>query len=361
MTSLKAIRRILFAAALVIPVAAIPTTQAHAQLVISVGFAPPALPVYAQPICPGDGYIWTPGYWAYTDDGGYYWVPGVWVEPPTVGFLWTPAYWGWEGGHYRFYNGYWGPHVGFYGGINYGFGYGGIGFAGGEWRGGHFFYNSAVVNFGGRHFSNVYVDRDVVVHNTIVNNNHVSFNGGHGGIEARPRPEEVAAMHENHVQPTGQQMQHQNFSAQNRSQFAAQNHGRPAVAAAASPAAFHANPTNPAAAARPEGNGREGNPGQPAANNQRPGQPAANNQRPAPMNNGATARPEERQPNNANMSRPAQEPAARPAQQPAARPAPAPASRPAPASHPAPAPRPAPAQHAAPAQHSAPAPHEEKR
>ena len=315
MTSLKAIRRILFAAALVIPVAAIPTAQAHAQLVISVGFAPPVLPVYAQPICPGDGYIWTPGYWAYADDGGYYWVPGVWVEPPTVGFLWTPAYWGWEGGHYRFYNGYWGPHVGFYGGINYGFGYGGIGFAGGEWRSGHFFYNSAVVNFGGRHFNNVYVDHDVVIHNTIVNNTHVSFNGGHGGIDARPRPEEVAAMHENHVQPTGQQMQHQNFSAQNRSQFASENHGRPAVAAAASPAAFHANPTNPAAAARPAANGREGNPGQPAANNQR----QANTERSAP----------------------------------------APASRPAPAQqHSAPAAHPAPASH--PASHSAPPQHEEK-
>src|SRR6202166_1540051 len=30
------------------------------QLAISVSFAPPALPVYEQPLCPGDGYIWTP-------------------------------------------------------------------------------------------------------------------------------------------------------------------------------------------------------------------------------------------------------------------------------------------------------------
>jgi hypothetical protein len=42
--------------------------------------------------------------------------------------------------------GYWGPHVGFYGGINYGFGYGGVGFFGGEWRGGAFAYNTAVMN-----------------------------------------------------------------------------------------------------------------------------------------------------------------------------------------------------------------------
>ena len=31
--------------------------------------------------------------------------------------------------------GYWGPHVGYYGGVNYGFGYMGVGFAGGAWRG----------------------------------------------------------------------------------------------------------------------------------------------------------------------------------------------------------------------------------
>ena len=30
---------------------------------VFVGFAPPPLPVYEQPICPGEGYIWTPGYW----------------------------------------------------------------------------------------------------------------------------------------------------------------------------------------------------------------------------------------------------------------------------------------------------------
>src|SRR5580704_16745231 len=66
---------------------------ASAQVVVSVSVAPPALPVYTQPICPAPGYIWTPGYWAYSDDGGYYWVPGTWVEAPEVGLLWTPGYW----------------------------------------------------------------------------------------------------------------------------------------------------------------------------------------------------------------------------------------------------------------------------
>jgi len=32
-----------------------------AQIGISIRIGPPALPVYAQPPCPTDGYIWTPG------------------------------------------------------------------------------------------------------------------------------------------------------------------------------------------------------------------------------------------------------------------------------------------------------------
>ena len=78
---------------------------------ISVRIGPPALPVYAQPICPGPGYMWTPGYWAW-GGGGYYWVPGTWVQPPRVGVLWTPGYWGFVGGVYSFHVGYWGPHIG---------------------------------------------------------------------------------------------------------------------------------------------------------------------------------------------------------------------------------------------------------
>ena len=49
---------------------------------------------------------------------------------------------------YAFHEGYWGPHVGFYGGVNYGFGYGGVGFVGGRWDGGYFAYNTAVLNVG---------------------------------------------------------------------------------------------------------------------------------------------------------------------------------------------------------------------
>src|SRR5579862_5623427 len=165
---------------------------------ISVRVGPPALPIYAQPICPGPGYMWTPGYWGWNDGAGYYWVPGTWVVAP-VGMLWTPGYWGWGGGFYAWHPGYWGPHVGFYGGINYGFGYGGVGFCGGEWRGGAFAYNSAVANFGSVHVTNVYVDRTIVERNTIINENHVSFNGG-GGTTVRPSPMEMQAANEQHFQ-----------------------------------------------------------------------------------------------------------------------------------------------------------------
>src|ERR1700760_866210 len=94
--------------------------SAQVRVGISVNFAPPPLPVYEQPICPEDGYIWTPGCWAWDGDD-YYWVPGTWVAAPQPGFLWTPAWGGWEGNAYIFHEGYWGPHVGWYGGVSYGY------------------------------------------------------------------------------------------------------------------------------------------------------------------------------------------------------------------------------------------------
>lgn len=121
---------------------------AQARVFVSVGFAPPPIPVYEQPIWPGDGYIWTPGYWAYTDDG-YEWVDGAWVVAPYTGALWTPGYWGYDNSSYFWNAGYWGPSVGYYGGINYGFGYFGVGFYGGYWNHGAFFCNREYNRFGG--------------------------------------------------------------------------------------------------------------------------------------------------------------------------------------------------------------------
>jgi hypothetical protein len=205
------------------------TSSAQIGIGISVRIGPPALPVYAQPVAPGPGYLWTPGYWGWNEDGGYYWVPGTWVVAP-VGMLWTPGYWGFAGGLYGWHPGYWGPHVGFYGGINYGFGYTGVGFAGGEWRGGAFFYNRAVMNVGVG-FTNVY-SRTV-----IVNNVHTSFNGP-GGIVARPTPQEEAYGRERHVAALSTQVEHERAASQNRALFASENHGRPAMAATSRPGDF---------------------------------------------------------------------------------------------------------------------------
>jgi hypothetical protein len=202
--------------------------RAQVSVGISVRVGPPALPVYEQPPCPVEGYLWTPGYWAYGDDG-YYWVPGVWVAPPRVGLLWTPGYWGWNDGVYLFHAGYWGPHVGFYGGVNYGFGYGGVGFVGGEWRGGRFAYNTAVVNVNRTVIHNTYINKTVIVNNRNVN--RTSFNGGPNGISVRPSREEISAGRESHFQPTAMQASHQRGAAANRANFASENHGRPATAA----------------------------------------------------------------------------------------------------------------------------------
>jgi hypothetical protein len=219
------IRHILFAFLLGI------TPVATFGQVVSIGVVPPVLPVYEQPPCPGDGYLWTPGYWAYGDEG-YYWVPGVWVEPPRVGVLWTPGYWGFTGGVYAWHPGYWGPHVGFYGGINYGFGYQGIGFVGGAWQGNAFRYNTAVTNVNTSIVHNTYVDRTVINNSTTVNN-RASFNGT-GGVTAQPTTKEQAALHEQHVQSTSVQLSHEEAARHDRNQLASVNNGHPTTTALSS-------------------------------------------------------------------------------------------------------------------------------
>jgi hypothetical protein len=162
--------------------------------------------------------------------------------------LWTPGYWGFAGGLYGWHAGYWGPHVGFYGGINYGFGYGGVGFAGGEWRGGAFFYNRAVMNVNVTNVTNVY-SRTVVV-----NNVHTSFNGP-GGIVARPTAQEEAYGRESHTAAVAAQMDHERAASQNRAMFASENHGRPAIAATSKPGDFSGREARgPAAGNRDTGN-----------------------------------------------------------------------------------------------------------
>jgi len=96
---------------------------------------------------------------------GYFWAPGVWVAPPRPELLWTPGYWGFVGGGYRWHMGYSGPDVGFYGGINYGFGCGGVRFYVGRCEIGAFRYNTAVMRVGPS-VHGVYEDRTVIRNTT---------------------------------------------------------------------------------------------------------------------------------------------------------------------------------------------------
>jgi hypothetical protein len=204
----------------------------------SITVGPPDLPVYEQPVCPGDGYVWTPGYWAWSS-GDYYWVPGTWVEAPQVGYLWTPGYWGWGGNAFIFHEGYWGEQVGFYGGIDYGHGYSGQGYDGGRWDNGHFAYNRSVSNVDETVVHNVY-NTTVVNNTTIVNNTttHVSYNGGKGGITARATAQEQAAAQARHIPPVAAQTEHVQAARSNPQLQASANHGNPPIAATSKPGAL---------------------------------------------------------------------------------------------------------------------------
>ena len=229
------IARLICSALLAVGLLAIPA-QSRAQVVvgISVRIGPPPLPVYVQPACSEPGYIWVPGYWAYGPDG-YFWVPGTWVEPPEVGLLWTPGYWGWENDFYVWHAGYWGPEVGYYGGINYGFGYTGVGFFGGYWRDRTYYYNRAVTNVNVTVVRNTY--NTTVVNTTTTNRG--SFNGGPGGVAARPTSREIGAERQRHITMTTEQTQHQQAASSNRTLLASVNHGRPDVAASPRPGQFN--------------------------------------------------------------------------------------------------------------------------
>src|SRR5712691_7816755 len=268
MRIISAGRSLLFALAVLALSAA-----SFAQVGISIRIGPPALPVYEQPLCPAEGYIWTPGYWAYDYDySDYYWVPGTWVMAPEPGFFWTPGYWGWGGDRFLFHEGYWGPRVGFYGGINYGFGYFGNGYQGGRWDNGRFFYNRSVNNVNITNIHNVY--NTTVINNTTVN--RVSYNGGNGGINARPTPAEEAAAHERHIPPVAAQTQHVQAARTNPQLRASANQGKPPIAATPKPGAFNDRAVVPAKQA--------GGPYKPPAN-RAAAQPRANTPVPRPENN----------------------------------------------------------------------------
>jgi hypothetical protein len=254
---------------LVIPVAS------SAQIGIAITIGPPALPIYEQPPCPEEGYIWVPGYWAFDYDfDDYYWVPGTWVLAPEVGFFWTPGYWAWVDDRFVFYDGYWGPEVGFYGGINYGFGYFGDGYVGGRWDNGRFFYNRAVTNVNVTNIRNVY-NNTTVINNTTVT--RASYNGGNGGVRARPTPQQDAVAHQRHVGPVAAQTQQVQVARSNPQLRAAANQGKPPIAATPRPGALSGGGVVPAKQA--------GAPYHPAPNRAAGRPPAANGGNQAPGNN----------------------------------------------------------------------------
>jgi hypothetical protein len=293
--------------------------SSFAGVFISVGIAPPALPVYEQPPCPEEGLMWTPGYWAYGEDG-YYWVPGAWVPAPYEGALWTPGYWGWSNGMYVFHDGYWGNHVGYYGGVNYGFGYMGIGFVGGLWRDHHFAYNTEVMHVNERFVHSVYHDRDIVNRYTVANDRHVAFSGGPGGIRHDARPEEMMAEHDRHIARTDFQQQHESAARGDHGAYFKTNGGHPQTPAMARPMTnnMHAAPgMHPAQ--QPQQQSRPGyqpqqqtRPMQPQAQPQqqmRPMQQPQAQPRTAPQ-----AQPQSRPTPQAQPSRPAAQPKAQPQQ-----------------------------------------------
>jgi len=352
------------------------TVSSHAQISISVGIAPPPLPVYEQPPCPEPGLMWTPGYWAFDQDqASYYWIPGAWVPAPSPGLLWTPGYWGWEHGRFFFHQGYWGRHVGYYGGVNYGFGYGGIGFAGGEWRGDRFHYNTSIMHVDRRFIHETFEDRDRVERGFTERDNHIAFSGGPGGIRHDPRPEERFAEHEQHMDRSPFQFSHEQRAHADRDSFFNRNGGHPAHPFADRPLGSESRPMPMNDRDRPAHDDDRGRPGhdnwnepgharpdhesRPAPSpdwnrsshddritpsRQQPPAQQAPNSRPAPYSQPDAGR---NNPGHGGGAPPAQSRPAQPSQ-------PAPASHPAPAAHPAP-----PASHPAPA--SKPAPKDEHK
>ncbi|HVA32651.1 MAG TPA: YXWGXW repeat-containing protein, partial [Candidatus Baltobacteraceae bacterium] len=206
-------------------------SQAQITIGFTIGQPPPPLPYYVQPPAPQPNYLWTPGYWGY-GPAGYYWVPGTWVPAPQTGYLWTPGYWGYNNNGYAWNQGYWAPQVGYYGGINYGYGYPGSGFIGGQWTPGGFSYNTAVWPVNRTVIHNTYINK-TVINRTVIN--RTSYNGGRGGIRMRPNSQQLAVARMHHLAPTPLQRTHAVEAGRDRNLYANVNHGKPPVGAVARP------------------------------------------------------------------------------------------------------------------------------
>jgi hypothetical protein len=153
------------------------------------------------------------------------------VPAPEYGLYWTPGYWAWDDGNYVWYQGYWASEVGYYGGIDYGYGYYGNGYVGGSWHGRQFAYNTAVTNVNRHAIHSLYSSRAGVASTW----RRVSYNGGRGGVNARPTRSQLAVQHMHRIGPTSVQLRHEHVAMATRANFASVNHGRPKIAAVARP------------------------------------------------------------------------------------------------------------------------------
>jgi hypothetical protein len=217
--------------------------SAQVDLVVAVNFGPPAIPYYEQPPNMAPNYIWMPGYWAW-GYGGYYWVPGTWVAAAEPGYLWTPGYWAFNGYNYTWNDGYWATQVGYYGGIDYGYGYFGSGYNGGGWQGRNFRYNTAYTNVNQNYVRNVYSNRGAGNASNWRNAQRISYNGGRGGVQARPSADQLAVSRGRHVPATAMQRQHIQVASGDRNLLASVNKGRPQQLAVARPFAANRRPAN---------------------------------------------------------------------------------------------------------------------
>jgi hypothetical protein len=139
-----------------------------------------------------------------------------------------------------FHTGFWGATVGFYGGVNLGFGYGGSGFEGGRWQGPDFHYNRSLTHLGGLTTLKSY-DQPVLAGTP----SRVSYNGGPGGAKALATPRERAALWEHHLPPTAEQDRHLERASGHPGLLASVNRGNPPIAATERPGDFSPERSTP--------------------------------------------------------------------------------------------------------------------